>query len=338
MPRVTDLSPIGKTGLELGRLSFGAATQGGLFEAVSEESARAVFQSAWDAGIRYFDTAPWYGYGQSETRLGEFLKDKSGFVLSSKVGRVLEPGIPPHPSQLEKDGSRGFKTDSPLNVRYDYSYEGVMRSFEDSLERMGLERIDTFYIHDPDVLALSVSEVLKGAGKALLELREQGLVRAVGVGMNGWEMPLEFARAGEFDVFLLAGRYTLLEQTSLPFMDYCAARGISVVIGGVYNSGLLASPQPGAFDNYVPVSRERLEKALALNAVCERHGVTLRAAALQLPLAHPAVSSVLCAARTVAQLEDNAEQFEAPIPRQLWDDLRVEGLLEYGVPTPKEQA
>jgi len=333
MPSVRDLSPLGRAGLEATRLSFGAATQGGLFEPVSEQSARAVFEAAWDAGIRHFDTAPWYGYGQSEARLGQFLKHKSGYTLSSKVGRLLLEGISPHPSQLERDGTRGFKTDSPLNVVYDYSYDGVMRSFEQSLKRLGLEQIDVLYIHDPDVMNLSVGEVLEGAGKALAELRDQGLVRALGAGMNQFEMPLELARDGRFDAFLLAGRYTLLEQTSLEFMDYCAGHKISVVIGGVYNSGLLAKPKVGAHDNYAPVSKERLERAFALQTVCERYGVPLRAAALQFPLFHPAVSSVLTAARSTVQLEDNVRQFETPIPLELWADLKREGLLEDGIPT-----
>ncbi len=335
MPSVSSTAPLGRSGLEVTRLGFGAATQGGLFESVSEQSARAVFEAAWNAGIRSFDTAPWYGYGQSETRLGEFLRDKSGYTLSSKVGRLLMPGIPPHPSQLEPDGTRGFKTDSPLNVVYDYSYDGVMRSFEASLERLGLERLDTLYIHDPDVMDLEAKDVLEGAGRALAELRDQGLVKAIGAGMNQFEMPLELARDGRFDAFLLAGRYTLLEQTSLPFMDYCAQHSISVVIGGVYNSGLLANPKVGAHDNYVPVSRERLERAFALQTVCERYGIPLRAAALQFPLFHPAVSSVLCAARSVQQLEDNVKQFETSIPLELWADLKRGGLLEDKVPTAR---
>ena len=335
MPSARDLTPLGRSGLETTQLGFGAATQGGLFEAVSEESARVVFQAAWHAGIRSFDTAPWYGYGQSETRLGQFLRDKSGYTLSSKVGRLLLEGIPPHPSQLERDGSRGFKTDSPLNVVYDYSYDGVMRSFEASLERLGLERLDTLYIHDPDVIGLDVKTLLEGAGKALAELRDQGLVKAIGAGMNEWEFLLELARDGRFDAFLLAGRYTLLEQTSLPFIDYCAQHEVSVVIGGVYNSGLLANPKVGAHDNYAPVSKGRLERAFALQKVCERHGVPLRAAALQFPLFHPAVSSVLTAARNVQQLEDNVKQFETSIPLELWDDLKRQGLLEDRVPTAR---
>ena len=185
----------------------------------------------------------------------------------------------------------------------------------------------------PLALPAALSEV-----EALAELRDGGLVGAIGAGMNGWEMPLELARAGLFDAFLLAGRYTLLEQDSLPFMDYCAQHDISVVIGGVYNSGLLANPKLGAHDNYAPVSSERLERAFALQRVCLRHGVPLRAAALQFPLGHSAVSSVLMAARSVSQLEDNVQQFEVQIPLELWADLLREGLLEDRVPTPQEQS
>ena len=182
---------------QLSPLGFGAATQGGLFQSVSEADANAVFQTAWDAGIRYFDTAPWYGFGQSELRLGEFLRGKQDYVLSSKVGRLLREGIPPHPSQLGSDGTLVFKTGTPYNVTYDYSYDGVMRSFEESLERLGVERIAILFLHDPDVLGLSVNEVMDGGYKALHELREQGLVNAIGAGMNQWQMPLEFARRSQ---------------------------------------------------------------------------------------------------------------------------------------------
>jgi D-threo-aldose 1-dehydrogenase len=320
------------------RLAFGAANQGGLFQPVSDSEAQKVFQAAWDAGIRSFDTAPWYGYGQSETRLGKFLHDKINYTLSSKVGKLLREGIAPHPSQLEPDGSRSFKTQSPLNVVYDYSYDGVMRSFEESLERLGLQAIDTLYIHDPDSVGVSVKEVLAGAGQALAELREQRLVHHIGAGMNQWPMLLEFARDGRFNQFLLAGRYTLLEQGALPFLDYCASQEISVAIGGVYNSGLLADPKQGAYDNYAPVSSERLERALQLQKLCSDYGVPLRAAAIQFPLAHPAVSSVLIAAQTVSQLEDNVAMFKIPIPHDLWRVLKHAGLLNQGVLIPRENA
>lgn len=336
MVEPTGRTAVGTTGLELTRLSFGSATQGGLFQPVAQSEAEAVFTRAWDAGIRYFDTAPWYGYGQSETRLGAFLARQEGFVLSSKVGRLLREGVPPHPSQLEPDGvTRSFATDSPLNVVYDFSYDGTMRSVEESLDRMGLDRLDILYLHDPDVPGLSVPEVMAGAGRALTELREQGVVRAIGAGMNEWEMPLEFAQTGAFDLFLLAGCHTLLEQESLPFMDYCARHGVGVVPCSVYNSGLLTNPKPDARYNYAPVPPEVLERALRLAAHCERHGVPLRAAAMQFPLAHPASVSVMTAARTVAQLNDTLAMFTLDIPAALWDDLTAEGLVRGPLPQGK---
>lgn len=332
MPVPAERTAVGNTGLALTRLSFGSATQGGLFRPVPEHEAEAVFTCAWNAGVRYFDTAPWYGYGQAEGRLGAFLAWHGGFVLSSKVGRLLRD-VSPHPSQLEPDGAtRSFATDSPLNVVYDFSYDGVMRSLEESLCRMGLDRLDILYLHDPDVPGLSVPEVMAGAGRALTELREQGVVRAIGAGMNEWEMPLEFAQTGVFDLFLLAGRYTLLEQESLPFMDYCAQNGVGVVPCSVYNSGLLTNPRPDARYNYAPVPPEVLARALRLRAVCERHGVPLRAAAMQFPLAHPASVSVMTAARTALQLEDTLAMFTLDIPTALWDDLAAEGLVRGPLP------
>ncbi len=325
--RATDLTTVGN-GVQITRLGFGAATQGGLFQAISELEAQAVFQTAWDAGLRYFDTAPWYGFGSSEQRLGAFLHGKSGYALSSKVGRLLGSEYLPHPTQFQPSGAPAFDTPSKLNVHYDYSYDGAMRSLEDSLRRLNVSRIDLALIHDPDTGGASVAAVVNGCGRALLELRDQGVIGAVGAGMNQWQMPLELARAAPFDVFLLAGRYTLLEQASLPFMDHCAANGISVIVGGVYNSGLLANPHAGAHYNYVPVPATLLTRALALQDLCQQHGVPLRAAALQFPFRHPAVASVLIAARTTVQLEDNLRMFATPIPDELWSALRHGGWLE----------
>lgn len=337
MPNPTEPVVLGTTGLTLSQLSFGTATQGGLFRPVPQSEATAVFGRAWDAGLRYFDTAPWYGYGQAETRIGSFLQGKEGFVLSSKVGRILREDTAPHPSQLEADGvTRSFSTSSPLNVVYDYSYDGFMRSLEDSLIRLGLDHLDIVYIHDPDVPGLSVSDVMAGGGRALTELREQDVVGAIGAGMNGWEMPLEFAQTGAFDVFLLAGRYTLLEQDSLPFMDYCAQNGVGVVPCSVYNSGLLTKPSPEAHYNYGRVPEDVLARALELEATCERHGVPLRAAAMQFPLAHPASVSVMTAARSVAQLDDTLNMFQADIPTALWDELVNDGLVKSPVPEANE--
>lgn len=242
--------------------------------------------------------------------------------------------MPPHPSQLEPDGvTRSFVTDSPLNVVYDYTYDGVMRSLDESLTRLGLDRLDILYVHDPDVPELSVGEVMTGAGRALTELREQGVVKAIGVGMNEWEMPLEFAKTGAFDLFLLAGRYTLLEQDSLPFMNYCAPHDISVVPCSVYNSGLLTKPTADARYNCAPVPPHVLERALRLEAACKRRGVPLRAAAMQFPLAHPAAVSVMTAARSTAQLDDTLAMFALEIPTDLWDDLAAQGLVRGPLPS-----
>lgn len=327
MYKVTDITHIGNQ-VPITRLGFGVATQGGLFHAVSELEAREVFQAAWEAGIRYFDTAPWYGFGSSEQRIGAFLQGKDGFRLSSKVGRLLSANYPVHPTQLQPDGKKWFDSPSQMNVAYDFTYDGTMRSLEATLARTKLSKLDIALIHDPDAVDATVQDVLSGSAKALFELRDQGVIGAVGAGMNQWQMPLEFAQAAPFDVFLLAGRYTLLEQESLPFMNYCAQHSIGVVIGGVYNSGLLANPSPNAMYNYVPVPKALLTRALALKSICERHGVPLKAAALQFPYRHAAVASVLIAARNLGQLEDSLKNFETSIPPELWQDFIQAGLLE----------
>jgi D-threo-aldose 1-dehydrogenase len=327
MYKATDITLIGNQ-VPITRLGFGVATQGGLFHAVTELEANTVFQAAWDAGIRYFDTAPWYGFGSSERRIGAFLQGKHRFCLSSKVGRLLSKEFPVHPTQMQADGTKWFDSPSLMNVKYDYSYDGTMRSLEDSLARMQLPKLDIALIHDPDAVGASVQDVLTGCAKALFELRDQGVIGAVGAGMNQWQMPFELAQAASFDVFLLAGRYTLLEQESLPFMNYCAQNNIRILIGGVYNSGLLANPNPEAIYNYQTVPKPLLTRALALQSLCENHGVPLRAAALQFPFRHEAVASVLIAARNVMQLEDNLRMFEVSIPPELWQDLIAAGLLE----------
>ena len=320
--------------LGLSRLGLGTGTQGNLRRAVSDADAEAVFQAAWDGGARYFDTAPWYGRGLSEERLGRFLRGRAGWTVSSKVGRLLSAAAPPHPSQL----GAGFVVERDLNVVYDYSYDGVMRSHDESLKRLGVDRIDVLFIHDPDVVGVGVSELMTGAYRALSDLREQGVIHGFGAGMNEWQMPLELLRAGDFDTFLLAGRYTLLEQDSLPFMDECARRGAGVVIGGVFNSGLLAQPRPGANYNYASVPQGVLERALLLQAVCAEYGVPLATAALQFALAHPATASVLVADHHPGRVTENLAAAQAHILAALWDALRAEGLIHPGAPVPGSQA
>lgn len=321
--------------LQLTRLGLGVGTLGGLFAPVTDEAAQAVLGAAWEGGIRYYDAAPWYGFGLAEERLGRFLAEHSGYVVSTKVGRLLRSGVPPHPSQFDAHGEPVFKTPSRLSVVYDYSYDGFQRSLEESLARMGLERVDILFIHDPDAGGVSVRQVMEGGYRALAELKEAGVVRAIGAGMNQWEMLLEFAREGDFDLFLLAGRYTLLEQGALrEFLPLCVQKGIGVVIGGVYNSGLLADPRPGAHYNYAAVPPEVLARAQRIQAVCHRHGVPLKAAAIQFPLGHPAVAAVLTAGRTPEQIQENLRMFQTPIPQDLWAELKTEGLLAEEAPVP----
>lgn len=293
---------------------MGTAPLGGLFEAVSDEEAHRVVEAAWQAGIRFFDTAPLYGYGLSEERLGAVLRTKprGEFVLSTKVGRLLREGEPAEPGQA-------WKGTPPLNPVFDFSYDAVMRSVDESLARLGMDHVDMLLIHDPDQ---HYDQALSGAYRALDRLRTEGSVQAVGAGMNQWEMLSRFAREGDFDCFLLAGRYTLLDRSGAKeFLPMCLERGIAVIAGGVFNSGILADPGPNPTYNYQPAPPEVVDRARRIRATCERHGVDLKAAALQFPLRHPAVASVLTGPRSIDELEQNIGLFQSPIPVELWDEL-----------------
>ena len=295
-------------------MGLGSAPLGGLFEAVSDEEAHRTVEAAWDAGIRFFDTAPLYGSGLSERRLGAVLRTKprDEFVLMTKVGRLLRADAPPDPDQ-------SFQGIPPLNPVFDFSYDGVMRSFEESLERLGLDRVDVLLIHDPDD---HYDEAIRGAYRALDRLRSEGSIQAVGAGMNQAEMLARFARDGNFDCFLLAGRYTLLDRAgAAELLPLCVERGIGVVAGGVFNSGILADPDAQPRFNYRPAPPELVGRARRLKAICERHGVDLKAAALQFPLRHPAIPAVLLGPRSVAQLEENLRMFATPILDDLWQEL-----------------
>lgn len=273
-------------------------------------------EAAWDAGIRFFDTAPLYGYGLAEQRLGTVLgsKPRHEFVLSTKVGRLLRKDAPVEPGQA-------WRGTPPLNPVFDFSYDGVMRSVEESLSRLGLERVDVLLIHDPDN---HHDEALSGAYRALDRLRSEGTIAAVGAGMNQAEMLARFAREANFDCFLLAGRYTLLDRVGArELLPLCRERGIAVIAGGVFNSGILADPTADARYNYSPAPPELLRRAVELKAICRRHGVDLKAAALQFPLRHPAIPAVLTGCRSVAELEENLRMFEAPIPDDLWEELEA---------------
>ena len=322
---------LGRTALEVTRLGLGTAPLGGLFAPVSEEVFRGTVEHAWELGLRLFDTAPLYGKGAAEARLGAALagRPRDEFVLSTKVGRLLRPDAPPDPETL-----RGLWHDAPaLNPVFDFSAEGVLRSFDESLERLGLDRIDVALIHDPDD---HYEQALGGAYPALERLRSEGVVGAVGVGSNQVEVLCCFARETDVDCFLVAGRYTLLDHVGLrELLPLCVERRIAVIAGGVYNSGILAAPRPGATFNYAPAPPELLEQALRLQGVCERHGVPLSAAAIQFPLAHPAVATVVTGAASAAELEQNVEYARTPIPASLWVELRAEGLIPLEAPVQR---
>jgi D-threo-aldose 1-dehydrogenase len=320
--------PLGRTALTVTRFGLGTAPLAGLFEAVDEDTGVAVIERAWDAGIRFFDTAPLYGHGLAEMRLGKVLKQKprDEFTLASKVGRLLRADARPEPGQ-------SWRGTPPVNPVFDFSYDGVMRSFAESLERLGLDRIDILHIHDPDD---HYDTALSGAYRALDRLRADGVIGAVSAGMNQAEMLTRFAREGDFDCFLLAGRYTLLDQIALKqLLPECIKRGIAIIAGGVYNSGILADPKPGAHYNYQTAPAELLERARRIREVCARHDVPLKAAAVQFPLGHPAVTCVVVGCRNAAQLDESLEMFAVDIPPLVWQDLKAQGLLPLAAPTPE---
>ncbi|HKW71333.1 MAG TPA: aldo/keto reductase [Candidatus Dormibacteraeota bacterium] len=296
------------------QLGVGTAPLGGLYEAVSDDEAHRVVEAAWEAGIRFFDTAPLYGSGIAERRLGSVLRTKprNEYVLMTKVGRLLRGDAPPDPDQ-------SFKGIPPLNPVFDFSYDGVMRSVQESLGRLGLDRVDVLLIHDPDG---HHDDALLGAYRALDRLRSEGTIQAVGAGMNQSEMLARFAREAQFDCFLLAGRYTLLDRGgAVELLPLCHDRGIAVIAGGVFNSGILADPGAGAHYNYLPAPPELLARARDMQAICARHGVDLKAAALQFPLRHPGITAVLTGCRSASELAENVRLFEAPIPDDVWKEL-----------------
>ncbi|GAA0608133.1 aldo/keto reductase [Streptomyces crystallinus] len=314
--RVTKL---GDSGCAVSALSLGAAGLGNLLGAVSDADAREAVDAAWDAGVRYFDTAPHYGLGLSERRIGAALRDRprDAYTVSTKVGRVLEPLAEPDGDDL----AQGFAVPATHRRRWDFSADGVRRGIEDSLGRLGLDRIDAVFLHDPDDHA---EQALREAYPALERLRAEGVVRAIGAGMNHAGPLARFVRETDVDAVLCAGRYSLLDQRAADeLLPEAAARGKSVVVGGVFNSGLLADPRPGAPYDYAAAPPALLARALRLKAVCERHGVPLRAAALAFPLRHPAVASVLVGARSAAEVRDAAELFGRPVPQALWEELGV---------------
>jgi len=318
--------------LRLSALGFGCAPIGNMHRALDEAEVRETIDAAWDEGVRYFDTAPLYGHGLSEQRVGAALRDRrrDDYVLSSKVGRVLDPC-----AAGEQDA--GIYVDvPPVRARFDYSYDGVMASFDASLERLGLDRIDILYVHDVDAhthgsdaaAEARLRELIdQGGWRALDELRRSGAVRAIGAGVNACRPCERLLELADPDVFLLAGRFTLLDRSAVErLLPACEARGVGLVIGGPYNSGVLATGAiPGARYDYAPASEPVLARVRALDAACRDEGVKLADAALQFPLSHPAVVSVIPGGQTADEVRRNAVGFRAPLPRDLWRTLDAAG-------------
>ncbi|MFE9445507.1 aldo/keto reductase [Streptomyces sp. NPDC006602] len=327
------MSTLGRSGVQVSELAFGAAAIGNLFTEVGEEQAHEAVTAAWQRGIRYFDTAPHYGIGLSERRLGAALRERprDQYTVSTKVGRRLEPS-----SSGGDDLADGFAVPATHRRVWDFTADGVRRTLEASLERLGLDHVDVVYLHDPDDHA---EQAFHEGYPALEKLRSEGVVGAIGAGMNQAGMLTRFVRDTDVDVVLCAGRYTLLDQDALTeLLPAAQERGTSVVIGGAFNSGLLADPRPGATYNYAQAPAEVLDRALRLKSVADRHGTTLRAAALAFCAAHPAVASVLVGVRSAAEVHDCADQFAATVPAAFWQEARDTGLLPADVPVPAEES
>lgn len=306
----------------LPRIGLGCAPLGNLFQSVSDENAAATVDAAWDCGIRMFDTAPLYGFGLSERRLGAAIarRPRAEVILSTKVGRLLvsEGGDPPedHP----------FVDAAELRPKLDFSRDGVMRSFDASLERLQTDRIDIVYVHDPD---LHLDEAVDTAVPALLELRDQGVIDRVGCGMNDAACLAEVVRRSELDTVLIAGRYTLLDQSALDELFVrCEQLNVDVVVGGVFNSGILVDPSKSATYDYAPASREVMTRVEALRHLCDAAGVPLSTAALQFPFTHPQVTSVLVGARSPNEVQTNHDQLAKHVPPGFWEALVAAGLLD----------
>ena len=334
---------LGHTDIHTSLLSFGSAPIGNLYRSVADQTAMDAVAYALEAGIGYFDTAPHYGFGLAESRVGGALAAQGVQpVVSTKVGRVLVP-LPEGKAQSVR---HGFADAPALEPVFDYSYEGVMRSFEASLQRLGRERLDILYAHDLGEATHGAEhparwrEFIEGGYKAMAELRAQGLVSAIGLGANEWQICAQALEFADFDGFLLAGRYTLLEQESLDeFLPLCARRGASVVLGGPFNSGVLASGVKGAGPhpyNYEPAPPHIVERVMRIEAVCDQWQVPLAAAALQFPAAHPQVCSVLAGLADAGQVDQAVRWMNQPLPTEFWDALREQGLIHSAAPVPEK--
>jgi len=332
---------LGRSPFEVTALGLGCAPLGELFVRVDDATAESALQAAWDGGIRYFDTAPEYGLGLSEHRVGRFLRERPRreFLLSTKVGRLLHA-----PRDVAKYRKVFWTGGLDFDYRFDYGYDAVMRSMEDSFQRLGLNRVDALLIHDLDVFThgsqaqvdAHMTQLLTGGWRALADLRASGMIGAIGAGLNDAGMMLRLLETTDLDFFLLAMRYTLLEQETLDAeLPRCVEKGVGLVIGGVFNSGITATGAvAGATYNYAPATPEIMRRVARIEAVCGRHGVALPAAALQFPLGHPAVAAVIPGALGPAQVIANLAHFNSPIPPAFWAELKREGLIRADAPTP----
>lgn len=327
-----ELRKIGNTDITVTCFGFGGASMGNMYTVAHDDEAVEAIHSAYEANVRYFDTAPMYGFGKSERLYGSVLKDKprDSFVLSTKVGRLIVSGEP----TPESEDTPFVEIDNAHAV-FDYSRDGVLRSLEESRIRLGINKIDIVYIHDPDVND-SYKQALEEAFPALAELKRQGIIGAVGVGINQAEMLCDFAKNAEFDCFLLAGRYTLLDQVALKeLLPLCEEKKISIIIGGAYNSGILATGAvEGAHYNYAPAPPEIMDKTRKIERVCNRYNIPMKAAALQFPFGHSTVVSNIPGVKTKERFEDNLSLFTYPIPADFWIELKEEKLLAEDAPVP----
>ncbi|MEP6876101.1 MAG: aldo/keto reductase [Burkholderiales bacterium] len=333
--KITDKRTLPRGGLSVPMFGLGGAQLGGLYRAMSDGAASALVDAAWNLGVRHFDTAPYYGYTRSERRLGAALgpRPRDEFILSTKVGRLFRPDASVRPDD------DGWTDPLPFRPRYDYSHDGVMRSIDDSLQRLGIAQVDLLYVHDIGTVThgerhdVHWNQLTRGGGfRALEALRRSGVTRAVGLGVNEWQVAHASMREFDLDCTMLAGRYTLLEQAALsPLLDECLARGNAIVAAGPFNSGVLAG---GSSFNYAAAPPHVIERVRALETVCREFDVSLPAAALQFPLAHPAVVSCVAGAHDEAELAQNIGWFESPIPPAFWNALHQRGLIDGRAPLP----
>ena len=329
---------LGNTDIYVTELGYGATSIGNLYKASTDEAAREAVNASWDLGVRYFDTAPEYGHGLSEHRLGNILRQypRDDYVLSTKVGELLYARHDQLPAENK------FIDKLPFHLKYDYSYDSIMRGFEDSLNRLGLHRIDILLVHDLDPVIHPQKtyeahfKMYREEGyKALDELRSQGVVSAIGCGVKKWEVCAEALKYGDYDCFMLQGNYTLLEQPALEhFFPLCVKKKISILLAGPFASGILATgPVEGAYFHHKKADDKILQRVAKIQTICERYAVPLQAVAIQFPLFHPAIASVVLSTRSAERMQENLEFMQFNIPKQLWDDLKNESIIPMQAPT-----